>query len=82
MKTWEGPGGESTIDLMLTSAELAEEMVHCGIHLTEYRSDHRAIQTEFDLTMPKITADSRLLFKNAPWNAIRERVKDKLILLP
>ena len=27
-------------------------------------------------------ADSRLLFKNAPWNAIRERVKDKLILLP
>ena len=31
--------------------------------------------------MPERMADSRLLFKNALWNAIRERVKDKLILL-
>ncbi|KAI8402270.1 hypothetical protein FOFC_17577 [Fusarium oxysporum] len=81
-KTWEGPGGESTIDLTLASAELADEMVHCGIHPTEHGSDHRAIQTEFDLTTPERTADSRLLFKNAPWNAIRERVKDKLTPLP
>jgi hypothetical protein len=81
-KTWEGPGGESTIDLTLASAELADEVVHCGIHPTEHGSDHRAIQTEFDLTTPERTADSRLLFKNAPWNAIRERVKDKLTPLP
>jgi endonuclease/exonuclease/phosphatase family metal-dependent hydrolase len=65
MKTWEGPGGKSTINLMLVLAELAEEMVHCSIHPTEHRSDHRAIQTEFDLTMPKRMADLRLLFKNA-----------------
>jgi hypothetical protein len=81
-KTWEGLGGESTIDLTLASAELADEMVHCGIHPTEHGSDHRAIQTEFDLTTPERTTDSRLLFKNAPWNAIRERVKDKLTPLP
>jgi hypothetical protein len=31
--------------------------------------------------MPERMADLRLLFKNAPWNVIRERVKDKLILL-
>jgi hypothetical protein len=81
-KTWERGGAESTIDLMLASSELAEEMVHCGIHQTEHGSDHRAIQTEFDLTTPERTASPRLLFKNAPWNAIKERVKDQLALLP
>ncbi|KAM5529724.1 hypothetical protein FOXYSP1_17568 [Fusarium oxysporum f. sp. phaseoli] len=81
-KTWEGPGGESTIDLTLASAELADEMVHCGIYPTEHGSDHRAIQAEFDLAMPERTAEPRLLFKNAPWNAIRERVKEKLSPLP
>lgn len=81
-KTWEGPGGESTIDLTLASAELADEVVHCGIYPTEHGSDHRAIQAEFDLAMPERTAEPRLLFKNAPWNAIRERVKEKLSPLP
>ncbi|RKK97848.1 hypothetical protein BFJ70_g17589, partial [Fusarium oxysporum] len=81
-KTWEGPGGESTIDLTLASAELADEMVHCGIYPTEHGSDQRAIQAEFDLAMPERTAEPRLLFKNAPWNAIRERVKEKLSPLP
>ncbi|KAF6527575.1 hypothetical protein HZS61_007877 [Fusarium oxysporum f. sp. conglutinans] len=81
-KTWEGPGDESTIDLTLASAELADEMVHCGIYPTEHGSDHRAIQAEFDLAMPERTAEPRLLFKNAPWNAIRERVKEKLSPLP
>ncbi|RFN41629.1 reverse transcriptase [Fusarium flagelliforme] len=81
-KTWEGPGGESPIGLMLASAELAEEMFHCGIHPTEHGSDHRAIQTGFDLTTPERTAGARLLFKNAPRNAIRERVRGKLAPLP
>ncbi|KAF4415370.1 reverse transcriptase [Fusarium acutatum] len=81
-KMWEGPGGESTIDLTLASAELADEMVHCGIYPTEHGSDHRAIQAEFDLAMPERTAEPRLLFKNALWNAIRERVKGKLSPLP
>ncbi|GKU08808.1 unnamed protein product, partial [Fusarium langsethiae] len=81
-KTREGPGGESTIDLTLASAELADEMVHCGIHPTEHGSDHRVIQTEFDLATPERTTEPILLFKNAPWNAIRERVKKKLSPLP
>lgn len=81
-KTWERGSAESTIDLVLASSELAEEMVHCGIHQTEHGSDHRAIQTEFDLTTPERTASPRLLFKNAPWNTIKERVKDRLALLP
>jgi hypothetical protein len=50
---------------MLVLAELAEEMVRCGIYPTEYRLDYRAIQIEFDLMTPERTADLRLLFKNA-----------------
>jgi endonuclease/exonuclease/phosphatase family metal-dependent hydrolase len=55
-KTWEGPGGRaSTIDLVLASTELADEMTSCGIHPTEHGSDHRAIRTEFDTTPPERT---------------------------
>lgn len=68
--------------MTLASAELADETVHCGIHPTEHGSDHRAIQTEFNLTTPERTAEPRLLFKNAPWNATRERTEAKLSLFP
>lgn len=52
-KTWENAEHSSTIDLILASAELAEDMVACGIHPTEHGSDHRAIRTEFDLGVPE-----------------------------
>ncbi|KAF6514240.1 hypothetical protein HZS61_006496 [Fusarium oxysporum f. sp. conglutinans] len=82
-KTWEGPGGiASTIDLVLASTELADEMTSCGIHPTEHGSDHRAIRTEFDTTPPERTPSDRLLFKNAPWLEIKERVRTKLEALP
>jgi hypothetical protein len=61
------------MDLVLVSAELADEMVTCGIHPTEHGSDHRAIRTKFDLSMPERRTGERRLFKNAPWTAIRER---------
>ncbi|OBS15371.1 hypothetical protein FPOA_13812 [Fusarium poae] len=82
-KTWEGPGGRtSTIDLVLASTELAGEMTSCGIHPTEHGSDHRAIRTEFDTTPPERTPSERMLFKNAPWLEIKERVRTKLEALP
>ncbi|EGU72829.1 hypothetical protein FOXB_16661 [Fusarium oxysporum f. sp. conglutinans Fo5176] len=82
-KTWEGPGGKtSTIDLALASTELADEMTSCGIHPTEHGSDHRAIWTEFDTKPPERTPSDRLLFKNAPWLEIKERVRTKLEALP
>ncbi|RYC77765.1 hypothetical protein BFJ63_vAg19361, partial [Fusarium oxysporum f. sp. narcissi] len=82
-KTWEGPGGiASTIDLVLASTELADEMMSCGIHPTEHGSDHRAIRTEFDTTPPERTPSDRLQFKNAPWLEIKERVRTKLEALP
>ncbi|KAM4061069.1 endonuclease-reverse transcriptase domain-containing protein [Hirsutella rhossiliensis] len=81
-KTWQGKDQESTIDLVLTTSELADEVATCAIHRTDHGSDHRAIQTTFDITMPERSARPRLLFKNAPWNLIRARVKDNLRLLP
>ncbi|KAJ0132090.1 hypothetical protein HZ326_24825 [Fusarium oxysporum f. sp. albedinis] len=82
-KTWEGPGGRtSTIDLVLASTELADEMTSCGIHPIEHGSDHRAIRTEFDTTPLERTPGDRLLFKNAPWLEIKERVRSKPEALP
>jgi hypothetical protein len=82
-KTWQGPkpGLESTIDLVLVTEELAEERIKCAIHPTEYGSDHRPIQTVFDIDVPCREAEPRFLFKNAPWNAIRDRISRELELV-
>jgi hypothetical protein len=63
---------------MLASQELASDVLKCKIHNTEHGSDYRAIETSFDVNVPKHTTQPRLLFKNAPWNAIRERVAHAL----
>ncbi|XP_044714706.1 endonuclease-reverse transcriptase domain-containing protein [Hirsutella rhossiliensis] len=39
-KTWQGRDSESTIDLVLALAELADEMVICNIYPMEHGSDH------------------------------------------
>ena len=48
-KTWQSGDRESTIDLILASEELATSMLKCAIHATEHGSDHRAIETTFDV---------------------------------
>ncbi|KAM4063232.1 endonuclease-reverse transcriptase domain-containing protein [Hirsutella rhossiliensis] len=78
----EGPDKESTIDLVLASAELADEVISCVIHPTEHGSDHRAIQTTFDIQVPERMFPQRLLLRNAPWVAIAARVEDELRPLP
>ncbi|KJZ70171.1 hypothetical protein HIM_10431 [Hirsutella minnesotensis 3608] len=65
-KTWQGKDQESTIDLVLTTTELADEVATCAIHPTDHGSDHRTIQTTFDITMPERNATPRLLFKKRP----------------
>jgi hypothetical protein len=77
-KTWQNATHATTIDLMLASQELASDVLKCKIHDTEHGSDHRAIETSFDVDVPEHTTQPRLLFKNAPWNAIRERVAHAL----
>ncbi|KAJ6436994.1 reverse transcriptase [Purpureocillium lavendulum] len=77
-RTWQGSGQESTIDLILTTSELADEMMICAPHTTDHGSDHRAIQTTFDVALPERVTTPRLMFNNAPWNLIRTRVEEGL----
>jgi exonuclease III len=73
-KTWSGGDFETTVDLVLVSADLASSTVKCTIHGTEHGSDHRAIETEFDVSVPVPQARERLLLKNAPWKEINVRI--------
>jgi hypothetical protein len=77
-KTWQNATRATTIDLMLASQELASNVLGCKIHDTEHGSDHRAIETSFDVDVPDHATQPRLLFKNAPWKAIRERIDQAL----
>lgn len=70
-KTWRNGGRETTIDLVLASEELATSVVRCEPLATEHGSDHRAIETTFDVATPEPIAEERLLFKNTPWKDIR-----------
>ncbi|KID81499.1 Endonuclease/exonuclease/phosphatase [Metarhizium guizhouense ARSEF 977] len=78
--TWQGPrlGLDSTIDLVLGTEELADDMVKCAIHPTKYGSDHRPIQTVIDINVPHQDIKPGLLFKNAPWTAVRQRISREL----
>src|SRR5271168_100769 len=77
-KTWARNGHESTIDLVFASDALAVTLLKCGVHEIEHGSDHRAITTTFDIEPPERPVVQRLLIKNAPWNAIRERITTAL----
>jgi hypothetical protein len=81
-KTWQEGDTETTIDLVLASTELAEEVMRCGIHQNEHGSDHRAIETAFDVVVHDRPASQRLLFKNAPWTEIRAKVDASLQRVP
>lgn len=77
-KMWQIAMQATTIDLMLASQELASDFLKCKIHETEHGSDHRAIETSFDVEVPDHATPPRLLFNNALWNAIRERIVQAL----
>jgi endonuclease/exonuclease/phosphatase family metal-dependent hydrolase len=73
-KTWRSGDCETTIDLVLASEELATSVVRCGTHATEHGSDHRAMETTFDVATPEPVAEERLFLKNAAWNDIRTMI--------
>lgn len=50
-KTWQLDDLESTIDLVLGWAELADQLLRCRIHPCDHGSDHRAIETAFDIAV-------------------------------
>ncbi|KAF4338140.1 reverse transcriptase [Fusarium beomiforme] len=69
-KTWQSGDYETTINLVLASEELADINIKCAIHSTEHGSDHRMIETVFDISVLAPKHEERLLFKNAPWKEI------------
>ena len=73
-KTWQRNNQESTIDLVLASTELTAALIRCAVHETDHGSDHNAIETMFDIDNPIKVVEPRLLFKNALWKAIKERI--------
>lgn len=80
--TWQNRRHESTIDLVLVSDELASAVIQCGVYTTEHGSDHRAIETVLDVANPNHFVIDRLLFKNAPWKAIKQKVATTLYQMP
>jgi hypothetical protein len=76
--TWQAGRYDSTIDLVLASEELREGVLKCAVHETEHGSDHRTIETVFDVLVPEPVYQERLLLKNAPWKEIRARIATTL----
>ena len=77
-KTWQGGDYETTIDLVLASEELKDAVVKCTLYGTEHGSDHRTIESVFDISVPAPRLQERLLFKNAPWKEINARIANTL----
>ena len=71
-----------TINLVLASEELSASMVKCVIHITDHRSDHQAIDTVFNVSVPSPKHQEQLLLKNAPWKKINARIASALEVTP
>lgn len=81
-KTWKGGDYETTVDLVLASEALTDDLLKCGTHDTEHGSDHRTIETVFETEIPEQKPPERLLFKNAPWKEINIMISRSLEMVP
>ncbi len=81
-KTWSNGTYDTTIDLVLASGEMRDAMLKCRVMTTDHGSDHCAIETAFDISVPNPEAGERLLLKNAPWNDINARIAKTLGAAP
>ncbi len=64
----------STIDLLFAFENLTNLLTWCGILITDHGSDHRAIESLFEVCIDKIPAtQGRRLYENANWNEIQRR---------
>lgn len=82
--TWHSTDDElcSTIDLILLTPNLTEEVTLCTTDDTKHGSDHCAIRTEFALELERIEAPPRRLWKKARWGLVREMVQKALETQP
>lgn len=65
-KTWQNRRHASTIDLMLASEALASTVLTCKIHGTGHGSDHRVIETTFDVWNYRNTSSNPDYFSKMP----------------
>jgi hypothetical protein len=70
------------VNIPLNNRRYKKLVIGCAIHTTEHGSDHRAVETVFDIAPPARSTKVRLLFKNAPWNDIRMRIAASLRPVP
>ena len=57
-------------------------MLKYDVHDIEYESDHKAIESSFNIAPPEQVIMPRYLFKNTLWQAIRNRIGSKLQEVP
>ena len=67
---WYGGEHARTIDL------------ECATHGAEHGSNHRTIETIFDISVPVPTQQERLLLENAPWKEINAGITQTLDSAP
>ena len=53
-----------------------------SLTVIRFITDHRAINTVFDISVPGPKQQTRLLLKNAPWREINTRIESALEALP
>jgi len=75
-------GDESTLDLVLTSVELANEVQRCRARDNAHGSDHEPIEAVFMLQYVERPQQPKLLFRLAPWGKIRAMVHELLSVTP
>ena len=66
----------STIDLSMASSRLFDDLLRCSIWPTEYGSDHRVIESQFDLDLYDSTNEPRRLFRKTNWEKVAKNTKE------
>lgn len=72
----------TTIDLVLATSGLANDLTTCQTWHTAYGSDHEAIETQFALNAYEPSREPRRLFRNTDWQRACQLVSNGLRQLP
>lgn len=79
--TWEHQSMDitSTVDLILGSKAIQEELVYCRVHSPDHGSDHKPIKIEVNASSSmEASAQGKRLYKEADWECIRKKILDEI----
>jgi hypothetical protein len=79
--TWEHQSGDlaTTVDVILGSERIKDDLEYCRVYDNDYGSDHRPIALSFTGRNPEESPRKRKrLYKNADWEKIREVIGSQL----